>query len=345
MALTLPYKNMVGRKAGDPSWSPELWQHYTEGPQDKRYRELVATILQDVKPEFKADSFHKAVAIKLWLDENCTYSLQSGHENSDDPVGDFLFGDRIGYCVFTSHAACYLFRAAGIPARIAQGFAAPAQSKGNSSSLIIRSNQAHSWPEIYLEGLGWVELDIAPKKNLEPPGEPEDAGLQNMLGDMARKDKDHKPPDRPRETIDIWAILHQFFEQMATILPMSLALTVLFLFAVKLYRRYCPGLPWLNPGEVAVNSYRSALDSLCDHGHIRGYGESREEFARQTASLCPSLMNLTRIHLATRLGARQVSPLEIKQAFWAVHRELEQIPKPGRYWLRLFNPVSWWSVN
>ena len=345
LALTLPYLSMVGRKAGDPAWSRETWQHYIEGPKDKRYSEMVDTILASVRPEFKRDGFHKAIAIKLWLDDNCTYSLHSRHENSDDPVSDFLFGDRTGYCVFTSHAACYLFRAAGIPARIAEGFAVPAQSKGNGSSLLVHSKEAHSWPEIYLDGLGWLALDIAPKKNLEPPGDPVDSGLQNMLGDMARKDKEHRAPDQPKETIDLRELLRQLLLQMASTLPLSGLITLAFLLLVKLYRRFSPNFPWLDSRELAISSYRSALDSLCDHGFVRKTGDSREEFARQACTLCPSVMPLTRLHLAARLGTRDIEATELRQAFGAVRSELRQTPKGWRYWLRLFNPVSWWRVN
>lgn len=345
MALTLPYRQMLGKSAGDPNWDSATWAHYTEGPRDKRYKELMEKILADIKPEFKRDQFQKAIAIKLWLDENCTYSLHSRYEGSDDPVGDYLFGDRVGYCVFTAHAACYLFRAAGIPARIADGYAVPARARGNSSSLLLRAKEAHSWPEIYLEGVGWIELDIAPKKNLEPAGDPVDSGLQGMLGDMARKDQKHKTPDQPKKTIDLQQLVRQLLAQLTSAFPLSLLLTALFLMSVKLYRRWAPHIPWISRRNVSKLCYRSTLDQLADRGLVRSFGESREEFARKNRAAYPSLGALTRLHLAAALGPREIPPGEIKAAYRAVQQELDKSPKDWRYWLQFCNPVSWWSVN
>lgn len=113
-------------------------------------------------------AFFKAVAIKMWLDDNCTYSLKSpSADASGSPVSHFLFGQRIGYCVFTSHSACYLYRAAGVPGAHFQRLMVNAQQRGGGSSLLIRSSDAHSWPNLPGRG-GLVGPGYRSKKNLEP---------------------------------------------------------------------------------------------------------------------------------------------------------------------------------
>jgi hypothetical protein len=47
-----------------------------------------------------------------------------------------------------------LYRTAGIPARVSQGYAVAARQRGHGASLLIRSGDAHAWPEIYLQGAG-----------------------------------------------------------------------------------------------------------------------------------------------------------------------------------------------
>ena len=57
--------------------------------------------------------------------------------------------------------------------------------------LEVTSHDLHAWPELYLEGVGWVILDISAKKNLDPPAKPVDKDLQRKIGEMARQE----PPD------------------------------------------------------------------------------------------------------------------------------------------------------
>ena len=47
--------------------------------------------------------------------------------------------------------------------------------------MLILGGDAHAWPEIYLDGVGWVVVDVHPAKNLEQSGIPPDPDLQRML--------------------------------------------------------------------------------------------------------------------------------------------------------------------
>ncbi len=345
MVLTLPYQNMISLKQGQSSWKPDDWKHYLDGPKDPRYRKLVEQILKEKNLSLKSSGFSKAVAIKLWLDDNCTYSLKSDSADQADPVGNFLFGDRTGYCVFTSHAAAYLYRAAGIPSRIAEGYAVPSSNRGSGSALLIREREAHSWPEVYFEGLAWIALDITPKKSLVQPEDQVDPGLQQMLGDMAREQSSDSPADSPEQPhLNLQELFRQLLLRLAAGLPWAVGLTALFMMGIKVSRRLRPYSPWGSP-DPSLTFYQSILDRLADRGYSRKAGSSREGFAEQLQTLVPSLKGLTVLHLSTRLGAAQAQPEEARHLWKATQQEVNRVPKTWRYYVRLVNPVSWWSVK
>ena len=77
----------------------------------------------------------------------------------DDPVDQFLFDTRRGFCEHYAAAFVVLMRAAGIPARVITGY-----QGGNinpvGNYLIVRQRDAHAWAEVWL-GIeaGWVRID------------------------------------------------------------------------------------------------------------------------------------------------------------------------------------------
>ena len=77
------------------------------------------------------------------------------------PLPAFLFRDRIGYCQQFSGAMALLLRMDGIPARVAAGFA-PGQRDPSTKDYRVRDLDAHSWVEVWFDGIGWVPFDPTP---------------------------------------------------------------------------------------------------------------------------------------------------------------------------------------
>lgn len=93
-----------------------------------------------------------------------TYTLTPGE--LPDSVTDessfldyFLLESREGYCTYFATAFVLLARAEGIPARYVQGFCVPMKGK---SEMMVYSNMAHAWPEVYFEGVGWIYFEPTP---------------------------------------------------------------------------------------------------------------------------------------------------------------------------------------
>ncbi|MFB9778018.1 transglutaminaseTgpA domain-containing protein [Brevibacterium otitidis] len=87
------------------------------------------------------------------------YSLDAPEEASSDAIADFL-DEKSGYCVQFSGAMTAMSRSLGIPARIAVGFA-PGEETGENAYEVAMSD-AHAWPELYFDGVGWVRFEPTP---------------------------------------------------------------------------------------------------------------------------------------------------------------------------------------
>ncbi|MBL7006849.1 MAG: transglutaminase domain-containing protein, partial [Spirochaetia bacterium] len=114
--------------------------------------------------------------IKKYLTEGFTYTLDTAANS--DPIEDFLFVTKEGYCVHFSSAAAILARLNDIPVRIAKGFMTviPQQEEQYIPSRFSEQNRipgtigesritgysSHQWPEIYIEGRGWIPWEVTP---------------------------------------------------------------------------------------------------------------------------------------------------------------------------------------
>jgi len=85
----------------------------------------------------------------------------------DDPVDEFLFETRRGFCEHFAAAFVTLMRSAGIPARVVTGYQG-GEYNPSGNYLIVRQLDAHAWAEVWLPGQGWARVDptaaVAPER-------------------------------------------------------------------------------------------------------------------------------------------------------------------------------------
>lgn len=328
MLLHHELKRLVGHNAVSGEWSGAALKHYLAMPSDARYQALSHRIVREVDPRFVGDDLMKAMAIKQYLEKNGTYSLHEKTLQGADPTGKFLFGELRGYCVHFAHAAALLFRSQGIPSRVALGYATQTNRHGAGASLLLFSNEAHAWPEIYLSGVGWITFDIYPEKSDEPPQPPFDQDLESLLGELAHKDKTGgKAKDRGAYFIVPWRALR------ITAIGLFFALGAA-AYLVKAVRR--------RRSRSVRELYVGALDRLADVGNLRGWGETREEHAQRLSSLAPSFSALTAEHLRAALGRSSSPALEKSRALaQLVRQELQKNLSRSMRILGQLNPLGW----
>jgi len=99
--------------------------------------------------------------------EQAYYYTLRPPEMPDDGIDALLFDEKRGFCAHYAGAATFVFRAAGIPARIVAGYQGGEPGAGGEY-LIVRQYDAHAWTEVWLQGRGWVRVDptaaIAPER-------------------------------------------------------------------------------------------------------------------------------------------------------------------------------------
>ena len=282
---------------------------------------------------YRSDPFAQAIAISAWLSHESIYSLKSKHADNGDPTADFLFGDHTGYCVHFAHAATFLLRARGLPARISAGYAADESRRGSGSTILLQQRDAHAWAELYLDGFGWIIVDVAPERVLDPPSTPPDQELQRMLGELARGDKTAgKQPDGKPKGPSLKEVLRGMGETVAALLAL--------LYAVKLWRRLAPYLA--GAGSIHRVAYRAALDALVETGWSRAPGETRERFAARAQASVPSLTPLTRAHLDRAWGSQRLTSVaQMRKLARAAAIEARHRAPLWRVILGVIDPTSW----
>ena len=111
-----------------------------------------------------ANPYDQAVAIQDYLRTAYPYSLNVPLPPSGRDVVDyFLFDLRRGYCDYYASAMVVMARGLGIPARLAVGYA-PGEYDARRDRLVVREKDAHSWPELYFPGYGWVPFEPTPAR-------------------------------------------------------------------------------------------------------------------------------------------------------------------------------------
>jgi transglutaminase-like putative cysteine protease len=107
--------------------------------------------------------YEKAVKLQAWFTEpgRFTYSLDTPlppHRNG--ALRDFLFTSRTGYCEQFASSMALLARLLGIPARVGMGYTAGSQQP--DGAWVVRTKDAHAWPELYFAGVGWLRFEPTP---------------------------------------------------------------------------------------------------------------------------------------------------------------------------------------
>lgn len=338
LAPRLKFRAMLDHEAGDPQWGEALRAQYTQAPDDPRYAELAQEILAEMEPRWRESPMAVALTLRRWLEKNTVYTRRSKHSDKADPTASFLFGSRRGYCVHLAHAMAFLLRSQGLPARVSAGYLVEEARRQSGSTVLIQNQDAHAWAEIYLDGLGWVVMDVAPEQAEDGEMAQINPELQRTLGELLRNEKKtSKELSRDTELPWGWLML------LCSALLVS-GLTAL-AYGVKFWRR---ALAWRlgASGELYRLVYRAALDLLAEVGETRRYGETRESFAARTSARLPAVAPLTRAHMRRALGGDD--PLTAAQWRALLSELRQQIAGHHPWWRRalgVINPVAWMQVR
>ncbi len=160
---TLRYE--VSAHSGPPLPAPlmpsERGRYLELPPLNPRIYELARRWSGDGAP------IERALRIQSHLQRDFKYKLEGPENPVRDPLSDFLFVRREGYCEYFASAMAVMLRSERIPARIATGFETGYFNEV-SGLYVVRASDAHAWVEAWFDGAGWVTFDPTPPGS--PPG-------------------------------------------------------------------------------------------------------------------------------------------------------------------------------
>lgn len=173
-----------------PEWTAEQLRTLAATPQQvlAKFMELPATMPRTIletalqATRNATTPFDKAVALQRFLrGPGFSYSVTAPAEHGYDGTGMEVLGKfleaKSGYCIHYATAMAVMARSIGLPSRVAVGFA-PGRATGVTQAgeqgaparteYAVAAQDAHAWPEIYLQGAGWVPFEPTPSRGVVP---------------------------------------------------------------------------------------------------------------------------------------------------------------------------------
>ncbi|MEE1130810.1 MAG: transglutaminaseTgpA domain-containing protein [Caryophanon sp.] len=288
------------------------------GEEFERYLQLPETLPQRVRDlavsvtEKAPNAYDKARAIETYFQSSgFTYTTKgvAVPDDDEDYVDQFLFETKYGYCDNFSTAMVVMLRALDIPARWVKGFVTG--DAIDSTTYEITNNEAHSWVEVYLVGIGWVpfeptigftgsldisydvqeqEVEAAEQKPEEAPQTPEQLSEEEQDAALA--------PTSTFSFAEVWDVLKWLFGGIAFLL-----LVVSFIM-YKRRRQWLPSYYIKQSKNEPQNwttfekNYKNLLRQLHAVGYVRGSNETLSAYAKKIdeALQCTEMTTLTTIY-------------------------------------------------
>lgn len=157
---------------------------FLQVPEGMEQVEAVAEEIRNAEQNFfriegtvsvNVERFNRAYQVANWMRHNTTYSLDLPElPMGAEPVEFFLGESRQGYCKHYAGAAVLILRKLGVPARYVSGYLVgdyEEDEENRNYTVTVRERNVHAWVEIYLEGIGWVPIEVTKGYSVLPAEE------------------------------------------------------------------------------------------------------------------------------------------------------------------------------
>jgi protein-glutamine gamma-glutamyltransferase len=294
--------------------------------------ELANQAVRETRPAFQT-----ALVLERYLKTN--YERAEGDvlpSGSGWPqLEDFLLESKLGTTEQFAAAYVVLARIIGLPARIAVGYRAPAET---GDEVVVRNGDVMAWPEVAVAGIGWVPLD--------PAGATSGTGARPRgLAEATAEARDQLPPEdevkdpelsEDDEETSAGAEGSGISVPVVPVLVAAGALAVLWLVGVPTAVGVRGWRRRRRPGAAAVvGAWQEARDRLRAHGVPYTAGMTVRDLATKTPEPAvrqglQSLAGAVDKALWSQTGPGPTTADEAWQAVRAVRRGLAQRPWKAR---------------
>ena len=290
-----------------------------------------AALVQTLRGQNASDEQLVQNLLQHFNREQFVYTLEPP-ELGDNPVDEFLFDTRRGFCEHYASAFVTVMRVAGIPARVVTGYQGGEYNPAGNY-FIVRQSDAHAWAEAWLPDKGWVRIDptaaVAPERieygasglvRLLSRG----ATLGNVPAELLRDLLATGAFDRLRGQLRLtwdavntgwqrWVLGYGMERQRGLLEQLGLAgisparlLGMLALLVAAVMGIYALASREKQKSDPIVSAYRLYCSRIMRLGLVRADNEGplafAERCARQRPDLAESIHNLTAAYLRLRYG-------------------------------------------
>lgn len=301
------------------------------------------------------DNYEKVIAVESFLKNNYRYELDTVHDPKD-PLADFIFEKKSGHCEYFASAMVIMLRTLGIPARLVNGFYG-GEANNYGEYVILRKADAHSWVEVFFDGVGFATFDPTPSMALE------------MRSNLSWLKGISDAIDALKLAWYRWVVeynLEKQLELMASVLGWSRGGNRVFggkgvsFSDIRKMRGHLKSLPWgkigliviaLIVGSIGVSllrrklgrsryirlpvlkAYRDATRLLARRGVVRGVSETQLEFAVRVGQVFPRIARefeeLTWYYLEAFLLKRMENNARSNEILKMIRNECNELSKGG----------------
>ena len=338
-------------------YSATSWPRFHTGDLDPELRSAalqlpgqVSERVQSLAGDWRQRAANDQAVVQQALDHFHTqpfvYTLQPPLLGND-PVDEFMFTTRRGFCEHYAAAFVVLMRNAGIPARVVTGY-----QGGEYNPLgdywLIRQSDAHAWAEVWLPDSGWQRVDptaaVAPERiehPLDPGAQLAGAparfllsehgllasgwrGLHHALDAINSNWNDwvlSYGPERQRALLEALGISQASWKPLALILALLMT-TLLLGIALWMLVRKPP-----QPADPVLRAWRTFCRRLSRLGIERGPGEGPQDLARRASSTHPALAGQVARISGLYIRLRYGKPAHDSRRLAHLQRLVRQFPR------------------
>lgn len=180
-----------------------VYENYTSSGASEEIKALSSSL---VSPYEKRHDMVMAV-IRYLTGDDFTYTLtpKDPEDREKSVLETFLFDTKEGYSNHFTASAFLLLREAGIPVRFAEGYIARGWFDGYGNDVVAKytsfvfDENAHTWIEVYYDGIGWIPYETTPIYADEMYGTDKTEPSGNAGGQT--EPEDNESSDREIETL------------------------------------------------------------------------------------------------------------------------------------------------
>jgi transglutaminase-like putative cysteine protease len=113
-------------------------------------------------------AYQKAMSLENYFQNNFTYSLNPKITGTGAQAITSFLQNKAGFCQQFAATMAAMARALGIPAVVAEGYT-PGTLIPGTDEYQVNTHDAHAWPMLYFDGVGWVQFEPTPSITSKGP--------------------------------------------------------------------------------------------------------------------------------------------------------------------------------